>query len=101
VSGPPERTVLGDLTQDHRTTLLRFLPHRDEAARTAGYEWGRRAVASGVSLLDVCRLHHEVTVEVLRDTDPSDVLEVLDAATDLLLEALAAYDMTQRGVLET
>ena len=99
MNGPNERTLLGDLTQDHRTTLLRFLPHRDEGARTAGYEWGRRAVASGVSLLDVCRLHHEVTVEVLRETDPDDYLEVLDAATELLLETLAAYDMTQRGAL--
>ena len=99
VSGPARRTVLGDLTQDYRTMLLRFLPHHDEVARAAAYELGRRAVAAEVSLLDVCRLHHEVTMEVLRGGSPDELIGIVDGATELLLEALAAYDMTHRGVL--
>lgn len=99
VNGPTERSVLGDLTKNYRTTLLRFLPQHDEGARAAAYELGRHAVASEVSLLDVCRVHHEVTFEVLRDAAADDVLGLAEAATELLLEVLAAYDMTHRGVL--
>jgi len=94
------RTVLDDLTQDYRTTLLRFLPRRDEVVREAAYALGRRAVVTGVNLLDMCRLHHEVFLEVLRDTEPDAHLAVAESASELLLEALAAYDMTHRGALD-
>ena len=97
---PETRSVLGDLTQDYRTTLLRFLPRRDEAARAAAYELGRRAFSQGVSLLDVCRVHHQVALDVLLETKPDDYLGVTECAAELLLEALAAYDMTHRVVLE-
>ena len=94
------RTVLDDLTQDYRTTLLRFLPRRDEVVREAAYALGRRAVVTGVNLLDMCRLHHEVFLEVLRDTEPDAHLAVAESASELLLEALAAYDMTHRGAVD-
>jgi hypothetical protein len=99
VNGPSPRTVLGDLTQDYRTTLLRFLPHHDEGARAAAYDLGRRAVAAEVSLLEVCRVHHQVVMEVLRDAPTDELLALVEGSTELLLEALAAYDMTHRGVL--
>lgn len=87
-------------TQDYRIIMLRFLPRRDEAARSAGYEQGREAFALGVSLLDVCRIHHELVLEILRDTPPEDYLGVIETVAELLLEVLAAYDMTHRGVLD-
>ena len=98
---PPEgRSVVGDLTADYRTTLLRFLPRRDEAARASAYELGRRAFSQGVSLLDVCRVHHEVVLEVLSQTKADELLGVTEKAAELLLEVLASYDMTHRVVLE-
>ena len=101
MSGGAERTPVDDFTQDYRTVLLRFLPGRDEAARAAGYELGRRAFAASVSLLDVCRIHHEIALEVLRDTATEEWLEITETSAELLLEVLAAYDMTHRGVLES
>ena len=100
MNGQDGRSLMGDLTQDYRTTLLRFLPRQDEAARAAAYELGRRAFSAGVSLLDVCRVHHDVSLEVLRETIPDEYIEVSENAADLLLEVLAAYDMTHRVVLE-
>ena len=97
---PSGRTVLADLRQDYRTTLRRFLPRHDEAVRESAYELGRRAFTDGVSLLDVCRVHHEVCLEVLRETGADDLLSVAEGSGELLLEVLAAYDMTHRGVLE-
>ena len=100
MNNPDGRSLMADLTQDYRTTLLRFLPRQDEAARAAAYELGRRAFSDGVSLLDVCRVHHDVALEVLRETNADDYLDVVENAAELLLEVLAAYDMTHRVVLE-
>lgn len=83
--------------QDHRTTLLRFLPRRDEAARAAAYELGRRAYASGISLIEVCRTHGEAVTEVLADTRGPEQLGVASAGAELLLDLVAAYDMTHPG----
>ena len=94
------RSLMADLTQDYRTTLLRFLPRQDETARAAAYELGRRAFSDGVSLLNVCRVHNDVALEVLRDTNADEFVDVAKNAADLLLEVLAAYDMTHRVVLE-
>lgn len=93
------RTPVAAFTQDYRTVMLRFLPRRDEAARAAGYEQGRHAFAAGVSLLDVCRIHNELALEVLRGTAIEEYLAVTERTAELLLEVLAAYDMTHRGVL--
>jgi hypothetical protein len=100
VNPPEARSVVGDLTADYRTTLLRFLPRRDEAARASAYELGRRAFSLGVSLLDVCRVHHEVVLDVLSETTADELLDVTEKAAELLLEVLASYDMTHRVVLE-
>lgn len=100
MTGPDARSPLDDLTQDQRAVLLRFLPRRDETAREAAYELGRRAFVAGISLLDVCRIHHELTLEVLRDTAPDEHLDVVTRGGELLLDVLAAYDMTHRSVLD-
>ena len=91
---------LDDLTRDYRAAFLRYLPRRDEAARNSGYELGRSAVAEGISILELARLHHEVLLEVLRDTRAEDLTAVATAASEFLLEVLATYDMTQRGLRE-
>jgi hypothetical protein len=100
MTGSSGRTPLDAFTQDYRAVMLRFLPRGDEAARAAGYEQGRRAFAAGVSLLDVCRVHSELTLEVLRLTVGDELLAVTERTGELLLEVLAAYDMTHRRVLD-
>ena len=90
---------LDDLLLDYRAAFLRFLPRREEAALTTGYELGRGAVGSGVSLLELVRVHHEVLLEVLRDTRGQEELDrVAEAAADFLLEVLSTYDMAQRAL---
>lgn len=91
---------LDDLARDYRAAFLRYLPRRDETARNSGYELGRSAVAEGISILELARLHHEVLLEVLRDTRAEDLTDVATAASEFLLEVLATYDMTQRGLRE-
>ncbi|WP_270886114.1 phosphatase RsbU N-terminal domain-containing protein [Pedococcus sp. 5OH_020] len=91
---------LGDLELDYRAAFLRYLPRREEVARARGYDIGRQAVATGVSILDVAAIHHEILLEVLHDTPAAEVDEITGAAAEFLQEVLAPYDMTQRGLLE-
>ncbi len=75
-------------------------PQALEAALSSGYELGRDAVAAGVSILDLARIHHELLVQVLTNTRPEEVVTVASAASEFLLEVLAPYDMTQRALLD-
>jgi hypothetical protein len=92
---------LDDLTRDYRVAFLHYLPRHEEAALTRGYELGRSAVAEGLSILELARIHHEVFLEVLRDTPAAELPEVATAASEFFLEVLATYDMAQRGFLGT
>lgn len=91
---------LEDITRDYRTAFLRYLPWREEAPLNSGYELGRSAVADGVSVLELARVHHEVLLEALRETRPEDLTQVATAASEFFLEVLATYDMTQRAFFE-
>jgi hypothetical protein len=93
-------TRLDDLARDYRVAFLGYLPRRDEAALTRGYQLGRAAVAQGLSILELAQVHHDVFLEVLRDTPADEVAPIATAASDFLLEVLATFDMTQRGLLD-
>ncbi|SFF67196.1 phosphatase RsbU N-terminal domain-containing protein [Blastococcus tunisiensis] len=93
-------SALDDLTRDYRVAFLQYLPRRAEAALHRGYELGRTAVTEGLSILELVRIHHEVFLEVLRETPAADLPEVATAASEFLLEVLATFDMTQRGFLD-
>ena len=83
--------------RSYRAAFLRYLSRRDEAALHAGYEIGRAGLEAGLGLLQLVPVHHEVLVEVLRETAADEVPAVAAAASDFLLEVLSSYDMLQRG----
>ena len=91
---------LENLALDYRVAFLRYLPRREEAPLHSGYVLGRAAVAEGISILELARVHHEVLLDVLRETPSSELTEVATAASEFFLEVLATYDMAQRGFLE-
>ena len=92
---------LDTLARDYRAAFLRYLPRREEAALHTGYQLGRTAVASGLSILELARIHHEVLSDVLKDSTNEDIKQVASAASEFFLEVIATYDMTQRGFLGT
>ena len=92
-------TEIERLQRNYRTAFLRYLPSRDEAALHLGYEIGRAAMAGGLSLLDLAQVHHRILIEVLRTPPDQDVDALVAAASDFLLEALAAYELARRSVL--
>ena len=93
-------TGLDDLHRDYRVAFLRYLPRREEAALSRGYELGRTAVTDGVSILELARIHHDVLLEALRETPSEELTAVATAASEFFLEVLATVDMTQRSLLE-
>lgn len=92
MSGPD----LDDVARDYRAAFLSSLPRQNEAALTVGYDLGRRAVADGVSLLDLVHVHHTVLREVLTEPPSPEPGRVTQAACDFLLEVLSTFDMTHR-----
>jgi hypothetical protein len=94
-------TELQDLKRDYRAAFLRYLLRREEAPLHVGYEIGRSAVAGGLSILAIAQVHHEVLLEVLRDTRADEVSGVGTAASEFLVEVLSTYDMTHRGFLSS
>jgi hypothetical protein len=85
------------LARNYRAALLGAVGHRSEAALNRGYALGRDALADGVSVLELARVHHECLRELLRGTLVQDVQDVAVAASDFFLEVLATVDMAQRA----
>ena len=93
--------ALRRLRPDYAAAFLGYLNGRDETGLRAAYELGRRAMSDPVGLLNLVHVHHEVLVDVLRTVrTPDELQDVGDAAAAFLVEALASFQMTQRGYLE-
>jgi hypothetical protein len=93
--------ALRRLRPDYAAAFLGYLNRRDETGLRAAYELGRRAMSDPVGLLNLVHVHHEVLVDVLRTVrTPDELQDIGDAAAAFLVEALASFQMTQRGYLE-
>jgi hypothetical protein len=88
-------TPLARLRQNYAAAFARYLIHRDEAALEAAYELGRAGLESGVRLLDVVLIHHEVVIDALPGIEGPQ--ELASAAAPFLIEVLASFEMAQRA----
>ena len=87
--------------RDYAPVFLQYLAQGGEPGRQAAYELGRRAIRDRLSLLDLARIHHSVLLEVLKTHRTAPELEhIAQAASEFLTEALAVFEMTQRGFTE-
>jgi Phosphoserine phosphatase RsbU, N-terminal domain len=87
--------------RDYAPVFLRYLSERSEPGLRAAYELGRRALAEQVSVLELARIHHTVLLDVLRSHRTAEELEdIAEAASEFLVEALATFEMAQRGFME-
>jgi hypothetical protein len=86
---------------DYAPLLLRYLAQQDESGLKSAYELGRGAMRESVSLLEVVRVHNEMFLGVLatvRDTDEAQ--KVARAASVLLIDLIASFEMSQRGFMD-
>lgn len=87
---------------DYAPLMLRYLSQRDEAGLGMAYELGRDALAHHVSLLDVVRVHHELFLDVLATVrDTQEAHSLAEAASALLMDLIAAFEMSQRAAMES
>jgi hypothetical protein len=87
--------------RDYAPTFLQYLSQRSEPGRRAAYELGRRAITEQLSVLDLTRIHHGMLLAVLRThRTPRELEHIAQAASEFLVEALAVFEMTQRGFAE-
>ncbi|MGY1699785.1 phosphatase RsbU N-terminal domain-containing protein [Geodermatophilus sp. SYSU D00766] len=92
-------TGVEGFARDYRVAFLAHLARRGEASLHRGYELGRAAVTQGLGILEVVYVHHEVLLEVLRETPTGELADVAAAASEFLCEVLATSDMAQRALL--
>jgi hypothetical protein len=98
-SGPGPDPV-ADLRRDYRPRFLAWLTRRDEQGLAAAYELGRASLGRGTGLLDLVRVHNDVWLEVVEETrDLEEARDLARAASAFLLEAVAPFEMTQRGFM--
>jgi two-component system sensor histidine kinase UhpB len=97
--------VTGDAVErfrrDYAPAFLQYLSEGTEPGRRRAYELGRRAISEHLSILDLARIHHSVLLDVLKThRTPRELEHTAQAASEFLVEALAVFEMTQRGFTE-
>jgi hypothetical protein len=96
VTDPLER-----LHRDYAPLLLRYLTQRDETGLQAAYELGRDAMRESIGLLDVVRVHNDVSLEVLATArDVEEAHDLAAAASTLLIDLVAAFEVAQLGFMD-
>ena len=82
--------------------MLRYLSQRDESSLNLAYELGRDAMRESIGLLDVVRVHHEIFLDVLATVhDTDEAHSVAHAASALLMDLIASYEMSHRALTES
>lgn len=90
------------LSRRYAATLRKYLANEQEAVLAEAYDLGRLAIARGLGVLDMARVHHQA-LEVsgwpgVGDTGRNSVLK---AAHSFFLESLSPFEVTHRGFRET
>ncbi len=90
------------LTRRYAVTLGQYLAQEQEALLVEAYELGRQAIAKGLGVLDMARVHHLALEASLRSAPATGrPTPPLGAAETFLLESLSPFEVTHRGFRET
>jgi signal transduction histidine kinase len=75
-----------------------YLKDGSEASLSGGYEFARRAMADGRSVLEMAEVHHEALRRALAGADDAGTL--LAQAVNLFAACLSPFEMSHRGAQE-
>ena len=93
-------TTLEGFRSRYATALDLHVAERGETTLRDGYELGRRALAEGVSALDLAAIHHDALASSLETTERERMPQVIAAAAAFFQEILSAFEMVHRGYRE-
>jgi len=86
--------------EEYQSILLQFVSEggEPELELEHAYEYGRRAIEQGISILEVVDCHYKALADILSGTTNSEQsASIVLRAAALLKEALGPFEMTQRG----
>lgn len=75
-----------------------YLRERGESSLSSGYEFARRAMVDGCSVLEMAEFHHEALRRVLGGQEPAQT--TLAQAVELFAACLSPFEMSHRGAQE-
>ena len=86
------------LSRQYAATLRRYLVRQQEAFLQQAYEIGRKAIASGLGVLDIARIHQQALASCLsRARSAEKITGVLEVAETFFMETLSPFEATHRG----
>ncbi len=86
------------IEDSYSTALREYLAQSDEAALQRGYEIGRGGLQSGLSAIELARVHHDTLVAIVSSAGPSaDVPGMIRSAAQFFAESIGPYEMAMRG----
>jgi signal transduction histidine kinase len=84
--------------QQYREALLDYSENPREAALGRAYEFGRKTIAEGKSLMEISSIHHQALRHMVSEAKNSRPQQkLLIAGADFLAETLSPYEMAHRG----
>ncbi len=95
------KAILEELSGQYPSALREYCNGGGEAALLRAYQLGRRAVAAGVSALELGAIHQEALVTALVGTlAVEERAPTARRATEFFAECLAPFELTRRGFQE-
>jgi two-component system sensor kinase FixL len=90
-----------NIQQSYATALESHLSGMGEEGLHHAYQFGRKAMVEGLSLLDITMLHHEVLSIMAARWRPEEQAARILRAAEFLAEALSPFEMALRGWHDT
>src|SRR5947209_13098409 len=86
------------LSRQYAATLQRYSVRHQEVLLQRAYELGRQAIASGLGVLDMARIHQQALASCLsRARSKEKITGALNAAETFFMETLSPFEAAQRG----
>jgi two-component system, LuxR family, sensor kinase FixL len=86
--------------ETYAAALEAYLIYASEEVLLRAYDFGRKALADGLGVLDMTMLHHEA-LGAIASSGPKNETERFERAAEFLAEALSPFEMALRGWHDT
>jgi len=90
-----------NIQANYAAALESHLSGTGEEGLHHAYQFGRKAMVDGLSLLDIIMLHHEVLSIIATQWRPEEQTARIQRAAEFLAEALSPFEMALRGWNDT
>src|SRR6266481_5178557 len=89
---------VAEVARQYAAVLHRYLGREQETLLQQAYELGREAIAGGLGVLDMARIHQQALATcVLPALSTGQKTRVLKAAGTFFMEILSPFEATHRG----